>query len=101
MKFCQCYKIVHPNNTEHYEYNDECPYNNKMDFVIFTKAISENFSLDGKQRWTDSQIINFMIEDDKCNDMIMDLIAKNFRHFASFTIEDIIDWEERVIYKGD
>ena len=42
-----------------------------------------------------------MIEDDKCNDMIMDLIAKNFRHFASFTIEDIIDWEERVIYKGD
>ena len=70
-----------------------------MDFVLFTRAISENFSLDGKQRWSDSDVINFMIEDDKCNDMIMHLIATNFHKFAAFTLEDVADWEERVINK--
>ena len=94
MKFCRC------NNYEHNEYNIDCPHNDKMDFVLFTRAISENFSLDGKQRWSDSDIINFMIEDEKCNDLIMNLIATTFHEFANFTLEDVADWEERVINKN-
>ena len=93
MKFCRC------NNYEHNEYNIDCPHNDKMDFVLFTRAISDNFSLDGKQRWSDSDIINFMIEDEKCNDLIMNLIATTFHEFANFTLEDVVDWEERVINK--
>ena len=57
MKFCRC------NNYEHNEHNIDCPHNDEMDYVLFTRAISENFSLDGKQRWSDSDVINFMIED--------------------------------------
>lgn len=94
MKFCQC------NNYEHDKYNYDCPHNQEMNFVIFTRTISENFSLDGAQRWSDSDIINFMIEDSKVSDMIIQLISSRFDEFCKdFTIEDIVDWEERVINK--
>jgi len=94
MKFCWC------NNLEHNSYNIECPHNQEMNFVLFTRAISKNFSLDGESRWSDSDIINFMIEDEKCNDMIMKLIATNFDKFSEFTLQDIVDWENRVIKRG-
>jgi len=95
MKYCLC------NNAEHSDFNENCPHNQNMDFVLFTRAISEEFSLDGKSRWSDSDIINFMIEDTACNDMIMHLIATNFHKFCDFTLEEVADWESRVIFRVD
>ena len=94
MKFCQC------NNYEHDEYNEECPHNQPMDYVMFLRTISEGFSLDGAQRWSDSDIINFMIEDSAVSDYLMRMLIKRFNSYCKdFTIEDIVDWEERVINK--
>ena len=95
------YPLCNCDGEEHDDENPYCLHNEPMNYVIFTRTISEGFSLDGAPRWTDSQIINFLIEDDKCNDMVMWLITHNFDKFCEFTINDILDWEEHVINKGD
>jgi len=95
-RFCTC------NNAEHDEHNEECPHNQPMDYVMFLRTISEGFSLDGAPRWSDVDIINFMIEDEAVADYLMKRLLGRFNSYCqNFTIEDILDWEERVINKGD
>ena len=91
---CQC------NNADHNEYNEECPHNQPMDYVMFLRTISEGFSLDGAQRWSDIDIINFMLEDEAVADYLMKMLVKRFNSYCKdFTIEDILEWEATFILK--
>ena len=91
---CQC------NNAEHDEYNEECPHNQPMDYVMFLRTISEGFSLDGAQRWSDLDIFNFMLEDEAVADYLMKCLIKRFNSYCKdFTIDDILNWESIFIHK--
>lgn len=90
---CQC-------DAEHDEFNDVCPHNQPMDYVMFLRTISENFSLDGAQRWSDIDIFNFMLEDEAVADYLMKMLIRRFDSYCSgFTINDILDWESTFIRK--
>lgn len=93
MQFCEC-------GDEHDEYNYICPHNKPMDYDMFIRTISEGFSLDGVQRWSDIDIINFMLEDEAVAEYLMKKLVKRFNSYCKdFTIEDILNWEAMCILK--